>query len=322
MINSESKTIIVTGGSGFIGGMVCRLLVESGHNVINIDRTKKTIDGVSQYPFDLDNHQLKGVIKLTKPDTIIHFAADHEVGRSVTEPGVFYWNNVANTIALLNHAIEFGVKNFIFSSSSSVYGNTDVIPTTEDTVKNPVSPYAKSKDIVETLLEDYSKAYDLKYISLRYFNAAGADPHIKHGYTQNPASHLVPILARAAIKGNEINVFGNDYNTHDGTAVRDYTHVYDIATAHISAMNYLDAGNDSDIFNIGAGIGHSVLDVINAFNKLVPNKISYTLQPRREGDVERTCADITKAKTKLGWEPVYTLDDIVAHAYEWEKKQR
>lgn len=321
MANKDTqKTVLVTGGSGFVGGMVCRLLVAAGHNVINIDRRKKEIDGVTQYPFDIDNHQLKGVIQLTRPDTIMHFAAEHEVGRSMVEPGKYYWNNVANTIALLNHAVGAGVKNFVFSSSSSVYGLHDTFPTPETTDRNPVSPYGRTKKMVEDILIDYYRAYGLNFSALRYFNAAGADPDLKHGYTQDPATHLIPILARAAITNETINVYGNDYATKDGTAERDYTHVFDIATAHLAAMNYLEDGGMSGAFNIGAGSTASVLEVINTFNKTNNTNIKYSIADRRPGDPAQTYADITKAKNAFGWEPVYKLEDIVKHAYEWEKK--
>ena len=320
MVKDTQKTVLVTGGSGFVGGMVCRLLVAAGHNVINIDRKKKEIDGVTQYPFDIDNHQLKGVIQLTRPDTIMHFAADHEVGRSMVEPGKYYWNNVANTIALLNHAVGAGVKNFVFSSSSSVYGMIESFPTPETTERDPVSPYGRTKKMVEDILVDYYRAYGLNFAALRYFNAAGADPDLKHGYTQEPASHLIPILARAAITGDTVSVYGNDYATKDGTAERDYTHVFDIATAHLSAMNYLEDGGLSGAFNIGAGTTSSVLEVINAFNRVNETNIEYNVTDRRPGDPKQTFADITKAKSSFGWEPVHTLDDIVKHAYEWEKK--
>ena len=320
MVKDTQKTVLVTGGSGFVGGMVCRLLVAAGHNVINIDKKKKDIDGVTQYPFDIDNNQLKGVIQLTRPDTIIHFAAEREVGRSMIEPGKYYWNNVANTIALLNHAVGAGVKNFVFSSSSSVYGAIDTFPTPETTERDPVSPYGKTKKIVEDILVDYYRAYGLNFTSLRYFNAAGADPDLKHGYTQEPASNLIPILARAAINGDTINVYGNDYETADGTAERDYTHVADIATAHLAAMQYLEDGGVSGAFNIGAGSTTSVLAAIDAFNRVNQTNIKYNIVDRRPGDPKQTFADITKAKNSFGWEPVYTLDDIVKHAYEWEKK--
>lgn len=322
MTKDSQKTVLVTGGSGFIGSIVCRLLVDAGHNVINIDKKKKEMEGVTQYPFDIDNNQLKGVIQLTRPDTIMHFAADHEVGRSMIEPGKYYWNNVANTIALLNHAVNAGVKNFVFSSSSSVYGAHDVFPTPETTNRLPMSPYGKTKKMVEDILTDYYRAYGLNFTSLRYFNAAGADPDLKHGYTQEPASHLIPIIARAAITGEPVSVFGNDYDTKDGTAERDYTHVFDIATAHLAAMNYLEDGGTSGAFNIGAGSTASVLEVISTFNQVNGTSIKYSVTDRRPGDPKQTFADITKAKNSFGWEPVYKLEDIVKHAYEWEKKAR
>ena len=320
MTKDTQRTVLVTGGSGFVGGMVCRLLVAAGHNVINVDRKKKEIDGVTQYPFDIDNHQLKGVIQLTRPDTIMHFAAEHEVGRSMVEPGKYYWNNVANTIALLNHAVGAGVKNFVFSSSSSVYGIHDNFPTSENTPREPISPYGKTKKIVEDILVDYYRAYGLNYVALRYFNAAGADPELSHGYVQDPASHLIPILAKAAISGDAVKIFGDDYETKDGTAERDYTHVFDIATAHLASMNYLSDGGPSGVFNIGAGNSSSVLHVIDRFNSVNGTKINYEITDRRPGDPSRTYSDISKAKNAFGWSPVYTLDDIVKHAYEWEKK--
>jgi len=317
---SEAKTILVTGGSGYIGGQVCRLLVDAGHNVINVDRRKSDIPGVTLYPFDLDNHQLKGVIQLTKPDTIMHFAADHEVGRSMSEPGVFYWNNVANTIALLNNAVDAGVKNFIFSSSSSVYGDIDTFPTTESTPKSPVSSYGLSKSIIEDILPDYKRAYGLNYAALRYFNAAGASPDNTHGYKQEKASHIVPIISRKILAGENVEVFGNDYDTADGTCERDYTHMFDIATAHLAADNYLSDGGESDIFNIGAGNSMSVLQVINAFERVLDTTVHYEFVPRRDGDAPKTFADNTKAREAFGWEPLYGLDDIVAHGHAWEEK--
>jgi UDP-glucose 4-epimerase len=318
---TEAKTVLVTGGSGYIGGMVCRLLVDSGHNVINIDRQKKEIPGVTQYPFDINNNQIKGVIQLTKPDTIMHFAADHEVGRSVAEPDVFYWNNVANTILLLNHAVDFGVKNFVFSSSSSVYGDIQDFPTSEETPKLPVSPYGKSKSMVEDMLEDYATAFGLNYTALRYFNAAGAAPDLTHGYLQNPASHIVPIVAKKVIANESFEVFGNDYDTADGTCERDYTHVFDIATAHLSAMQYLDDNGASGVFNIGASTSNSVLQVLKAFETVTGKPIEHTFAERRAGDPPKTWADNTKARNAFGWEPQYGLEDIVRHALEWEQKQ-
>ncbi len=176
--------------------------------------------------------------------------------------------------------------------------------------------------MVEEILPDFLTAYGLKYASLRYFNAAGADPNGECGYTQDPASHLIPIICRSVIKGETLHINGDDYNTDDGTCVRDYTHVFDIASAHLAAMNYLDDGGNSGAFNIGAGRGNSILDVIKEFEKVTGEKVNYKFAPRRPGDPPITYADITKAKTSFGWEPIYSISDIVKHAYDWEVKQQ
>lgn len=318
---STNKTVLVTGGSGFIGTVVCMMLVEKGYNVVNVDRKKKAIEGVTQYPFDINNHQVDGIIKLLKPSTVIHFAADHEVGRSMQDPAVYYENNVSNTISLLNSCVAAKVNNVIFSGSSSVYGNTDVLPTPENTPLNPMSPYARTKAMVETILADYKAAYGLNYTTLRYFNAAGAMPDMSHGYTQEPATHLIPIVAKAAVYGESVKVYGTDYNTRDGSAERDYTHVCDIAAAHLLAMDYLDNGGQETAFNIGEGNSKTVFDVLAEFDRQ-GHPITHEVHPRRPGDVQTTCADIQKAKDLLGYEPKYTLEDIVAHAYAWEKRHK
>ena len=321
-IQREPKTVLVTGGSGFIGNLLCRLLVSAGHNVINIDKRKTEIPGVHQYPFDIDNHQLKGVIQLTRPDTIIHLAASHEVSPSVADPAKYYSNNVSNTISLLNHAVASGVKNFIFSSSSTVYGGAFGEATKEEEPLRPSNPYARSKAMIENILDDYSIAYGLNYVVLRYFNAAGADPENNCGYTQDPAKHLVPVAVKAALNGDTMPVYGTNYNTKDGTAERDYTHVYDIARAHINAMNYLEDGKDSNVFNLGAGKPYSVREVISAVEAATGSKIATVDKEDRHGDVTRSWADISKARELLGWEPQFTLEDIIAHAVAWEKKPR
>ena len=323
MIDTEDRTVLVTGGSGFIGTAICTILADAGHNVINLDRKKKDIPGITQYPFDIDNHQVAGIIKLTRPDTIIHLAAEHEVARSTEQPGTYYQNNVANTITLLNHAVECGVNNFIFSSSSTVYGSQSQFPTPEDAERNPTNPYGRSKKMVEDLLQDYADSYGIKFASLRYFNAAGAMPDNSHGYTQDPATHLVPIVAKALATDSELAIFGNDYNTTDGTAERDYTHVYDVATAHISAMNYLSSDDtQSGFFNIGAGQPASVLDVISKFEEVTGKTLRTVVQDRRPGDAERSFADNSKATSTFGWQPQFTLTDIVEHAWAWETKKK
>jgi UDP-glucose 4-epimerase len=239
------------------------------------------------------------------------------------EPAVYYANNVANTIGLLNSAVTHGVKNFIFSSSSTVYGSAEQFPTTESTPTNPISPYGRSKQMVETMLSDYEAAYGIRCVALRYFNAAGAMPDNSHGYTQDPATHLIPIVARALANDQCITVFGDDYDTKDGTCERDYTHVCDIAQAHIAAMTMLDTDNSTGgVFNIGMGSPASVLDVLAAFEQVTGKPPVYTFAGRRTGDAAKTYADITLATGALGWAPEHTLEDIVRHAWAWETKKR
>jgi UDP-glucose 4-epimerase len=320
--NMNTQTVLVTGGSGFIGGALCRLLVEQGHTVSNVDRVKKEIPGVFLYPFDIDNHQVDGVIKILRPDTIIHLAADHEVGRSASEAAVFYRNNVANTIGLLNSAVEAGVKNFIFSSTSAVYGNSDVFPTPESSAMAPASVYARTKCMTEQMLADYASAYGIKYVTLRYFNAVGAMPDLSHGYTQNPATHLIPTLCRNAASGDVTVVHGADYDTPDGTCVRDYTHVVDVAQAHIDALAYLENGATSGVFNIGANDPKSVLEIIALVERISGNTINYSIGDRRPGDVAKTHADVHLAETMLNWKPQYSIEDAIKHAYQWETRKK
>ena len=308
MDNSE-KTILVTGGSGYIGSVTCKLLVDSGYNVINLDRTKRDLKGVTQYPFDIDNHQVKGLLQLIRPDAIIHLAADHSVPKSMTSPDSTYANNVANTISLLNNAVSAGVTHFIFSSTSSVYGNTDGSPSKETDPIAPLTPYGRSKAMVEQILADFSKSFDFTYASLRYFNAAGSYEGL--GYQLNPKEHVVPILADCVRKGNSFVLNGEDYDTVDGTTVRDYTHVYDVALAHVSALNYLFDGGNSEVFNIGGGSPKSVRELITEFESQANDVIDVIASNRRLGDTATTHADISKAKELLGWEPALGLQEIV-----------
>ena len=318
-MNNEDKTILVTGGSGFIGSVTCKLLVDSGFNVINIDRVKRQLDGVTQYPFDIDNHQLKGVIELTKPDAVIHLAADHSVPESLVNPASTYNNNVANTISLLDHSINAGVKHFVFSSSSSVYGDSDSLLNTESDETNPKTPYGRSKLMIENVLKDFSEAYDFNFASLRYFNAAGSYEGL--GYQLNPKQHLVPILVEKALNGETFTINGDDYETPDGTCIRDYTHVFDIAVAHISALHYLMDGGESNIFNIGGGSGSSIKQVIAEVEKQTDKTVNVEVGPKRQGDAERTDANIAKAFEMTGWEPQYSLEDIVRDEIAFQDKK-
>jgi len=313
-----NKKVLVTGSKGFIGHQTCLQLEEQGFEVFGIDwASDLTKPGVT---VDFASDTTRTIIRDNNIKTVIHFAADHEVGRSVEEPSVFYNNNIVSSIRFLDKCIQAGVENFIFSSSSSVYGDNPIFPTTETNRKNPMSPYGRTKDMFEEILKDYEHAYGIKTLSLRYFNAAGADPLNRHGYEQETYSHLVPILARCFGKGEPFTVFGNDYNTSDGTCIRDYTHVYDIAQAHIDAIHYLDHNGIYQVFNIGKGNGESVLEVIDAFREYTGKDIEVNYSDRREGDPAKTFADITLAINELKWMPRYGLADIVEHAYKWENR--
>ena len=318
-MDNKEKTILVTGGSGFIGSITCKLLVDSGYNVINIDRTKRKLEGVTQYPFDLSNNQIKGILELTKPDAIIHLAADHSVPKSISNPASTYFNNVSNTISLLQNAVNSNIKYFIFSSSSSVYGDSDYILNSEIDPTNPKTPYGRSKKIIEDVLTDFSKAYDFNFTSLRYFNAAGSYEGL--GYQLEPKEHLIPILVDKAIKDEEFTINGDDYDTVDGTCVRDYTHVFDIATAHLASLNYLFDGGKSDIFNIGAGSPKSIKEVIKELETQMGINLKTSVGPKREGDPAKTDANTTKAMNSFGWEPVKTITDIIADEIIYQKSK-
>ena len=320
MSRNEEKTILVTGGSGFIGSVTCKLLVESGYNVINVDRVKRALDGVTQYPFDISNSQIKGVIEMVKPDAIIHLAAYHSVPKSIVEAKDYYQNNVENSIKLLHHAIDGGVKHFVFSSSSSVYGDSDNLLNSEIDSINPKTPYGRTKAMVETILEDLSAVHDFTFSSLRYFCAAGSYEGL--GYQLDPKEHIMPVLVDKALNGGKFVVNGDDYDTIDGTCVRDYTHVLDIATAHLASLNYLFDGGDSGIFNIGAGSPKSIKQVIAEVEAQTGNTIDVEYGPRREGDAAKTDANISKAIDLFGWEPTNSLQDIVRSEIEFQSSKK
>lgn len=309
MSKEAQKTILVTGGSGFIGSVTCSLLVQAGHNVINIDRVKRELPGVTQYPFDIDNHQLKGIMELTKPDAIIHLAANHSVPKSIDDPAETYYNNVANSVSLLKNAVACGVKHFVFSSSSSVYGDSDMLLNSEIDPTNPLTPYGKSKLMIENVLEDYAIAYDFNYTALRYFNAAGSFEGL--GYQLDPKEHIIPIIVSKALKGEKLTINGNDYDTADGTCERDYTHVVDIASAHMAALNYLFDGGTGGSFNIGGGSSSSIDTVVAEVEKQLELTIDKEYGPRRDGDPAKTSANIAKAWDEMGWESSFTIQDIV-----------
>lgn len=319
------KTILVTGGSGFIGGVTCRYLYNAGYSVINVDLIERSQTGVVQYVTNVNSKLTNKLIKQHNPDAVIHFAADHSVPKSIKDPVGTYTNNVMNTITLLNTCVEHNIKNFIFSSSSSVYGNIEILGKgdgmrrfSESSLIDPMTPYSKSKAMIETILEDYSNAYDLNYTALRYFNAAGSHKG-KLGYKIDPPEHLLPILVDCAYTGKEFTIFGTDYDTPCGTCVRDYTHVDDIAKAHILAAEYLFEGNKSTIVNIGSQQPKGILQVISEIEKQTDKYIHNIKGPRRKGDMVYTFANNTKAKALFNWDPSKTFTNIIEDEIIWYK---
>ena len=317
MSESENKTILVTGGSGFIGSVTCTILKESGFNVINLDRTKRQLDGITQYPFDIDNHQLKGLIDVVRPEAVIHLAANHSVPESISDPAGTYYNNVANSVSLLKQCIDSGVKHVVFSSSSSVYGNSDYLLNSEIDPTDPLTPYGRSKLMIENVLEDFSNAYDFSYTALRYFNAAGSYNGL--GYQLDPKSHILPILVEKALKDETFTINGDDFDTPDGTCMRDYTHVVDIAMAHMSALNYLFDGGKSGAFNIGGGSSNSIKDLVAEVGKQLGKEVKVEIGPRRDGDPAKTSANIAKAFDEMGWESSLTIEDIIRDEIQYQK---
>ncbi|MDQ1362661.1 MAG: UDP-glucose 4-epimerase, partial [Pseudomonadota bacterium] len=269
-----------------------------------------------------DEALLNNLFSKTKFDAVIHFASFIQVGESVKLPSKYYKNNFSNTQTLLDTMVSHGIKKFIFSSTAAIFGEPEYVPIDESHPKKPINPYGKSKLMVEQLLEDYDRAYDLKSVCLRYFNAAGADEQGRIGERHEPETHLVPLVLQAASKRRDaITVFGKDYDTPDGTCIRDYIHIDDLCDAHTLALNYLMDGGNSTAFNLGNGEGYSIREVINAAEKVSGKSIKVIDGERREGDPARLIADSKKIMRELGWKPQYAeLETIVRHAWQWELK--
>lgn len=318
------KTILVLGGAGYIGSHTAHLLHQNGYKVVIID---KLLHGQS---FDnnwadlivgdfADEKILKTVFDKYDIEAVMHFAALIEVGISVVKPAEFYENNVVKTLHFLNFMLSRDVKNIIFSSTCAIYGNPVKIPMNEKHPFAPISPYGKNKLTVEFALEDYSKAYDLNYVSLRYFNAAGSDFENGLGEQHDPETHIIPLMLRAIKNNKTFKIFGSDYNSPDGTCVRDYIHVKDLAKAHLLALNYIFDTQTSNVFNLGTGTGFSVKEMIEAAENVCGQKMDVQLCERRLGDVDTLIADNKKIKNILGWEPIHSnIKNIVQSAWRWE----
>ncbi|WP_461828695.1 UDP-glucose 4-epimerase GalE [Aquifex sp.] len=321
------KRILVTGGAGYIGSHTVKLLGERGYELLVYDNLSTGNEWAVLYgrlvKADLaDKETLRKVFEEFRPDAVIHFAAYIVVPESVREPLKYYRNNVANTLNLLEVMEEFGVKNFIFSSSAAVYGIPEEIPISEEAPLNPINPYGETKATVERILRDLKNSgKDFRYISLRYFNVAGADPEKKIGFAYpNPTHLIIRAVKTAAGEFDKLQVFGTDYPTPDGTCIRDYIHVVDLADAHVLALEYLLSEGESAVLNCGYGKGYSVLEVVEAVKKVTGVDFPVEEAPRREGDPPVLVAKAEKIKSVLGWEPKYNdLEFIIKTAWEWEK---
>lgn len=320
-------SILVTGGAGYIGSHTVYKLIEEGRDVVIIDSLETGhIEAVHSkakfYKGDIrDKEFLKNVFSKEKIEAVVHFAANSLVGESMKNPLKYYDNNLYGTKVLLNCMIENNIKKIVFSSTAATYGEPEKYPIKESDRTEPTNTYGETKLAMEKMFKWTEVAHDLKYVSLRYFNACGAHESGKIGEAHNPETHLIPLILQVPNGKREfINIFGNDYNTIDGTCIRDYIHVTDLAQAHILAVDYLLAGNKSDIFNLGNGKGFSVKQVIDAARKVTKCEIPEVISKRREGDPTILIASSDKAKNILGWKPEHdSLDEIISSAWKWHK---
>ena len=319
--------ILVTGGAGYVGSHVVKILGEKGYEVLTYDNlstgNRWAVLYGSLVVADLsDRGTLRGVFKDFRPDVVMHFAASIVASESVREPLKYYRNNTVNSINLLEVVQESNVDKFIFSSTAAVYGIPEKIPITEEESIKPINPYGRSKAFVERILEDISKAGHFRYVSLRYFNAAGAEPEGRIGEMHDPETHLIPLILKTAKGGREgIKIFGTDYPTPDGTCIRDYIHVDDLAEAHLLALQYLLDAGESDIFNCGYGHGYSVREVVSMAWKVTGIDFVSEETGRRQGDPPALVADSSKIRQRLYWNPRYdNLEYIIRTAWEWEKR--
>ena len=320
-------TVLILGGAGYIGSHTALELVRGGAEVVIADNLvtghKSAVpEGARFYRGDIrDMDFLDGLFSEEKIDAVIHFAAFSLVGESVNEPLKYYDNNLCGTKTLLEAMVKHKVDKIVFSSTAAVYGEPENVPIIEGAVTNPTNPYGETKLAMERMFRWSADAYGLKYVSLRYFNACGADGSGNIGEAHDPETHLIPLVLQVPNgKRESISIFGTDYDTPDGTCVRDYIHVTDLAAAHILAVDYLKSGGKSDIFNLGNGVGYSVREVIDTARRITGHPIPAIEAPRRAGDPARLVASSEKAKKVLGWKPVHdSLDDIIQSAWSWHK---
>jgi UDP-glucose-4-epimerase GalE len=322
-----AKNILVTGGAGYIGSHTAKALARAGYRPVTYDSLVYGHRHAVQWgPFvegDIaDTGKLERVIRDEAIEAVVHFAAFAYVGESVTKPEIYFQNNVVGSLSLLDAMRVTGVKPIVFSSTCATYGMPDRMPITEETLQRPINPYGETKLMIERALAWYGPAHDIRSVSLRYFNACGADPDGEIGEEHDPETHLIPlILDAAAGKRAQIDVYGTDYPTPDGTAIRDYIHVQDLADAHVKALSYLFDGGETTQINLGTGTGNSVKEVIDAVERVTGRPVPRREVARRAGDPPELVADPTKANRLLGWQPQMSdIDSIIRTAWAWHQR--
>jgi len=324
----DMKTILVTGGAGFVGGHTCKALARAGYTPVTLDNLERGHRWAVKWgPFeqaDIRSEQdLQRVFKKWSPSAVMHFAAYAYVGESIENPIKYYETNIGGTAKLLDACVAFECANIVFSSSCATYGIADKMPLREDDPQKPINPYGYSKLVVERMLRDVEAAHGIRHVALRYFNASGADPDGELGELHQPEPHLIPLVLFAAMgRRPSVKIFGNDYPTPDGTCIRDYVHVSDLADAHVGALEWLVSKNESNSFNLGNGAGFSVTEVIKASEEVTERPIKAELCSRRPGDPPILTSDTTKARQMLKWKPIYPdLKQQIRHAWNWFRQE-
>ncbi len=318
--------ILVTGGAGYIGSHACKALARAGYTPVTYDNlVTGWQDAVKFGPFEqgdlLDRARLDEVFAKYQPAAVIHFAALSQVGEAMAEPGTYWSNNVTGSLTLIQAAVDAGCLNFVFSSTCATYGEHDNVVLDESTQQQPLNAYGASKRAIEDILRDFQAAYGLKHVIFRYFNVAGADPDAEVGEFHQPETHLVPLMLDAIDgKRGGLTVFGTDYDTPDGTCIRDYVHVCDLVDAHVLGLKWLEQGKESRVFNLGTGSGFSVMEVIEHSKAVTNRAVPYSIGPRRAGDCTRLVSGSVRAKEELGWTPKRsTLETMITDAWRWHQ---
>ncbi|MDA7963734.1 UDP-glucose 4-epimerase GalE [Ruegeria sp.] len=320
------KHILVTGGAGYIGSHACKALAQAGYVPVTYDNLNTGWqDAVKFGPFEqgdlMDRARLDEVFAKYEPAAVMHFAALSQVGEAMSEPGRYWANNVMGSLTLIEATVAAGCRNFVFSSTCATYGDQDNVVLNEDSAQHPLNAYGASKRAIEDILRDFQAAYGLNHVIFRYFNVAGADPEGEIGEFHRPETHLVPLMLDAIDgKRDGLTVFGTDYDTPDGTCIRDYVHVCDLVDAHILGLDWLEQGKESRVFNLGTGSGFSVMEVIEHSKAVTNRPVPYSVGPRRAGDCTKLVSGSVRAETELGWRAKRsTLETMIADAWRWHQ---